>query len=231
MYVDKTAFVYRLVSEGKPYFLSRPRRFGKSLFLSTLRAYLEGKRSLFGGLAIERLEAEGAAEEGREPWVARPVFHLDFDSGYYTAAGELEKKLDATLRVWEDTWQAQRRDGTLGDRFLRTLQQAHAQSGHRVAVLVDEYDKPLLECMDNPALEERNRACLKGFYGALKPADEHLRFAFLTGVTKFSKVSIFSDLNQLRDVSMAAECAGHAESPSASCWTTSVLSWTEWPRR
>ena len=200
LYVDKTAYVYRLAHEGKPYFLSRPRRFGKSLLVSTLRAYFEGKRELFEGLAIEKLEGDGTGA-----WQARPVFHIEFTGGDYTQDGGLVHKLDALLGDFEDAWGIAHDDREFGDRFRRLLKTAHAQTGHRCAVLVDEYDKPLLESMDNPALEDRNRATLKGFYSVLKGADEHIRFAFLTGVTKFSKVSIFSDLNQLRDISLDAD--------------------------
>lgn len=202
LYVDKTAYVYRLAHEGKPYFLSRPRRFGKSLLVSTMRAYFEGRRELFAGLDIERLE-EGAAErEGREPWVARPVFSLSFNGADYSREGGLEDKLEAILRDLEEVWGGDRSDLGLGPRFQRLIELAHAATNHRVVVLVDEYDKPLLETMDDPALEERNRSTLKGFYSVLKDTDEHLRFVFLTGVTKFSKVSIFSDLNQLNDISL-----------------------------
>ena len=207
-YVDKTAYVFRLAHEGKPYFLSRPRRFGKSLLVSTMRAYFEGRRELFEGLEIERLEAAAAEAEGREPWVARPVFHFDFNGGDYTKEGGLEAKLDELLRGLEDTWGDDWSDLPAGSRLRRLIERAHAQSGHRVAVLVDEYDKPLLEAMEDPTLEGRNRAALKAFYSVLKGADDHLRFAFLTGVTKFSKVSIFSDLNQLRDITLSAAYAG-----------------------
>ena len=207
VYVDKTAHVYELARTSRPYFLSRPRRFGKSLLLSTLRAYFEGRRELFSGLAIEALEERAAASEGREAWQAYPVFHLDFNSGDYTKEGGLEAKLDAVLSRWERAWDLPSGTGGFGDRFLSILETAHAESGRRCVVLVDEYDKPLLECMDDPALEGRNRATLKGFYGALKPADEHLRLVFVTGVTKFSKVSIFSDLNQLRDISLERDFA------------------------
>ena len=207
VYVDKTAWVHELARLSVPYFLSRPRRFGKSLLLSTLRAYFEGRRELFGGLALERLEEEDAAREGREPWVARPVFHLSFNTGDYTREAALETRIDTMLKRLEALWAADAQ-GSLGDRFFALMQAAHAKTGHRVAVLVDEYDKPLLECMGDPALEESNRACLKGFYGALKDGDEHLRLAFITGVTKFSKVSIFSDLNQLRDISLSEAYAG-----------------------
>ena len=208
VYVDKTAYVFELAQAGVPAFLSRPRRFGKSLLVSTMRAYFEGRRDLFAGLEIERLEAAAAEEEGREPWVARPVFHLSFNGGDYTREGGLEAKLDELLRGLEDTWGDEWSDLPAGSRLRRLLERAHAQSGHRVAVLVDEYDKPLLEAMEDPALEERNRTALKAFYSVLKDADDHLRFAFLTGVTKFSKVSIFSDLNQLSDVSLERDYAG-----------------------
>ena len=203
LYVDKTAFIHKLVREGVPCFLSRPRRFGKSLLVSTLRAYFEGRRDLFEGLAIERLEGDGP-----DSWQARPVFLLSFNGADYTREGGLEAKLDALLRGFERTWGDDSADLPLGPRFQRLLELAHEQSGHRCVVLVDEYDKPLLETMDNHALEEGNRATLKGFYSVLKDADEHLRFAFITGVTKFSKVSIFSDLNQLRDISLERDYAG-----------------------
>lgn len=197
LYVDKTAYVYRLAHEGKPYFLSRPRRFGKSLLVSTLRAYFEGRRELFEGLAIEALEGDGP-----DAWQARPVFHLEFTGGNYTLEGGLESRLDAMLRRFEGAWGMDGEGFGFDDRFRNLLESAHEKTGHRCVVLVDEYDKPLLESMDDPALEDRNRATLKGFYSVLKGADEHLRFVFLTGVTKFSKVSIFSDLNQLRDISL-----------------------------
>ena len=197
LYVDKTAYVYRLAQEDTPYFLSRPRRFGKSLLVSTLRAYFEGKRELFQGLALEALEGDGP-----DAWQARPVFHLEFTGGNYTIEGGLESRLDAMLRRFEDAWGITGEGFSYDDRFRNLLESANAKTGHRCVVLVDEYDKPLLDVIDNPALEERNRATLKAFYSTLKGADEHLRFVFLTGVTKFSKVSIFSDLNQLRDISL-----------------------------
>jgi len=204
-YVDKTAYVYEMARAGAPCFLSRPRRFGKSLLVSTMRAYFEGRRELFAGLDIERLEGDGPGA-----WTARPVFLLSFNGADYTREGGLEGKLDALLAGFERDWGGED-DGLdgigFGPRFQRLLEAAHSQSGHRCAVLVDEYDKPLLEAMGDPALEERNRATLKGLYSVLKDADEHLRFAFVTGVTKFSKVSIFSDLNNLRDISLSADYA------------------------
>jgi len=206
LYVDKTAFVYRLAHEGAPYFLSRPRRFGKSLLVSTLRAYFEGRRELFSGLEIERLEGEGP-----DAWAPHAVFHFDFTGRNYLEEGALEAALDSHLARWEAEWGIESGGPggrLLGDRFWNLLAAAHARTGRRCAVLVDEYDKPLLEAMDDPALQDRNRAVFKSFFGVLKGADEHIRFAFLTGVTKFSKVSVFSDLNQLRDISMVKEYAG-----------------------
>jgi hypothetical protein len=207
VYVDKTAYVFELAHAGVPAFLSRPRRFGKSLLVSTMRAYFEGRRELFAGLQIERLEEAAAVAEGREPWVARPVFHFDFTGQDYRTA-TLMDTLGEQLSVWEDALGLTGDGRTLGFRFQTLLQRAHDRSGHRVAVLVDEYDKPLLDVMEDEALLERNRGVLKGFFSVLKKADDHLRFAFLTGVTKFSKVSIFSDLNQLSDVSLERDYAG-----------------------
>ena len=203
-YVDKTAYVYKMVDEGKYYFLARPRRFGKSLLVSTLRAYFEGRRELFSGLALEGLEGDG---EGA--WQPRPVFHLDFNGGDYAREGGLEAALDARLARWEGEWGAEGGAGTpLGDRFQALLAAAHDATGRRCVVLVDEYDKPLLEAVEDPALLGRNRAVFKAFFSVLKSADAHIRFALLTGVTKFSKVSIFSDLNNLRDISMERGYAG-----------------------
>ena len=202
VYVDKTAYVYKLVTEGKPYFMSRPRRFGKSLLVSTLKAYWEGKRELFEGLAIERLEGDGP-----DAWQPHAVFHFDFTGwGDYSKDGALELALDAQLSEWEADYGTT--GNSLGDRFGKLLEAAHERTGRRAVVLVDEYDKSLLEAMGDPALLEHNRATFKSFFSVLKRADEHLRFAFITGVTKFSKVSIFSDLNQLRDISLGEEYAG-----------------------
>lgn len=202
VYVDKTAYVHRLAHEGKPYFLSRPCRFGKSLLVSTMRAYFEGRRDLFEGLDVERLEGEGPGA-----WTARPVFHFDFTGQDYRTVA-LEEALGEQLLPWEDTYGLRQEDRTLGYRFQKLLELAHEASGHRAAVLVDEYDKPLLDAMEDEALQARNRGILKGFFSVLKKADDHLRFVFITGVTKFSKVSIFSDLNQLNDISLDARFAG-----------------------
>ncbi|MDR1299766.1 MAG: ATP-binding protein [Oscillospiraceae bacterium] len=200
-YVDKTAWVYELAKEGLYYFLGRPRRFGKSLLLSTLRAYFEGKRELFEGLAIEKLEKE---------WAPYPVLHINLNVKAYKDAADLESGLDANLRRLEKAWnldgQATGRPADV--RFYDLIQAAQEQTGRSVVVLIDEYDRPLTQTMERGKPNDDIRNALKGFYGVLKSTDEWLRFVLLTGVTKFSKVSVFSDLNMLRDISMEEEYAG-----------------------
>ena len=193
VYVDKTALVHKLVTENGYYFLSRPRRFGKSLLLSTLHSYFDGRKDLFEGLAISALETQ---------WKKHPVLHLDLNTGNYTQEDALPSRLEASLREWENQYGVTLSDTTFGIRFETVIRAAFEQTGEKVAVLIDEYDKPLLETIDNTALLETNRATLKGFYGAMKSADPYIQFALLTGVTKFSKVSIFSDLNNLKDITM-----------------------------
>ena len=196
LYVDKTRYIYELVHGSKQYFLSRPRRFGKSLFLSTLKAYWEGKRELFEGLAIEELEKGN--ESAFEPY---PVFYFDFNGQNYQVDTALEDILAEHLRRWEKIYGG---DGSLplSERFRNLMVTAKEKTGKGCVVLIDEYDKPLLEVLENDALEEHNKSVFKGFFGTLKSYDEYLRFVFITGVTKFSKVSIFSDLNQLQDISL-----------------------------
>ena len=193
LYVDKTAFVWRIANTGKPYFLSRPRRFGKSLLLSTFEAYFEGKKELFEGLAIEKMETE---------WKRYPVLHLDLNAEKYDSQKRLEDILNNNLNIWEDRFGKDVRENTLSTRFSGVIRRASEQAGCGVVVLVDEYDKPLLQALGNDALLEDYRKTLKAFYGVLKSADRYLRFVFLTGVTKFSQVSVFSDLNQLNDISL-----------------------------
>ncbi|MBE6340010.1 MAG: AAA family ATPase [Bacteroidales bacterium] len=193
LYVDKTMFIYRLVNDASVYFLSRPRRFGKSLLCSTLKAYFEGDKELFKGLAIEKLETE---------WQKYPVFYFDFNGERYDLAENLEKVLSRHLTQWEEIYGCADPNETVAGRFYNVIIKAHEKTGKRVVVIVDEYDKPLLETMENQDLIEQSRALFKGFFGNLKKLDEHLKFVFFTGVTKFSKVSIFSDLNQLYDISL-----------------------------
>ena len=193
LYVDKTALVYQLANTGSYYFLSRPRRFGKSLLLSTLEAYFQGKKELFEGLAIANLEKE---------WMEYPILHLDLNAEKYSDAGALESILRRFLNLWEDRWGKDDRETTPSDRFTGVIRRAYEKTGRRVVVLVDEYDKPLLQALENAELQEAYRAILKAFYGVLKTMDGYIRLAFLTGVTKFGKVSVFSDLNNLDDISM-----------------------------
>ena len=199
LYVDKTAYIWRMVTTGKPYFLGRPRRFGKSLLLSTLKAYYLGKKEFFDGLAIAGLEKE---------WIEYPVFHLDMNVESYLNLGSLYSALNANLKVLEKKWGKEDNEESPAVRFLNLIRCAYEQTGRKVVVLVDEYDKPLLGIQDDMNADNEIRKVLKGFYGVLKSADEYLRFVFLTGVTKFSKVSVFSDLNHLNDISMNENYAG-----------------------
>jgi len=192
-YVDKTALVYKLANEGKFYFLSRPRRFGKSLLLSTLKAYFQGKKELFDGLAMAELETE---------WNEYPIFHFDFNTGLYTNLEGLNSTMDYQLLKLEQRFGVDKADLSLSDRFRELISRAYEQTGQKVVILVDEYDKPLFETIGNPELQNEYRKILKSFYGVEKTMDSYIRFAFFTGVTKFSKVSIFSDLNNLDDISL-----------------------------
>jgi hypothetical protein len=198
LYVDKTALVHKLATEGKVYFLSRPRRFGKSLLLSTLGAYFEARRDLFAGLAIEQLEQE---------WRVSPVLRLDLNAAEYGTVDGLRGILNSHLLRWEELYGSSHEGASLADRFRGVIGRAAAQTGQRVVVLVDEYDKPLLSTIGNQPLMEQMKGVLKPFYGVLKSADQHLRFALLTGVTKFGQVSVFSDLNQLKDITLDARYA------------------------
>ena len=193
LYVDKTKFVWRAASTGKPYFLSRPRRFGKSLLLSTFEAYFEGKRELFKGLAIEGLEKE---------WIKYPVLHLDLNAEKYDETEGLTSILSNYLTQWEQIYGEGEDEKTLSSRFAGVIRRASGKTGRKVVVLIDEYDKPLLQALCNENLLKEYRDTLKAFYGVLKSSDRYLRFVFLTGVTKFAQVSVFSDLNQLQDISM-----------------------------
>lgn len=205
VYVDKTALVYKLVTEGKVYFLSRPRRFGKSLLVSTLEYYFKGKKELFQGLAIDGLEKE---------WREYPVFHLDFNSTIFQEGKALKIKLEKYLTVWEDQYGLEHDFNLgLGDRFKFLLESVHRITGKCSVILIDEYDKPLLDVLDTGLkmrdddgnerlIEDYNREVLKGFYSTFKAADQDLKFVLLTGVTKFSQVSVFSGFNQPMDISM-----------------------------
>ena len=209
LYVDKTAYVYHLSKASKVYFLSRPRRFGKSLFLSTLAAYFLGQKELFKGLYLEKAEEELAAQEQREPWQEYPVLYFDFNTGLYDTIESLISRIHLFLSPLEKKYNKPPSEGDLAQRFEEILEWVCEQTGRQVVILVDEYDKPLLQTMEgNEDLNEAYRNMLKAFYSVIKTCDQYIRFAFLTGVTKFSKVSIFSDLNNLRDISLEKHYAG-----------------------
>ncbi len=205
MYVDKTALIYNLVKEGTIYFLSRPRRFGKSLLVSTIKHYFLGHKELFQDLAIEGLEKE---------WLEYPVFHIDFNGVNFLQSGKLEEILEGTISQWERIYGKSQDFTDVGRRFAYVLHEAHRRTGRRCVVLVDEYDKPMLDVLDTGVrveadgqeflLEEWNRNFLQGFYSVFKAADADLQFVLLTGVTKFSQVSVFSGFNQPQDISMDA---------------------------
>ncbi|MBQ9277212.1 MAG: ATP-binding protein [Lachnospiraceae bacterium] len=202
IYVDKTDYIYKLAQNGGQYFLSRPRRFGKSLFLSTMKAYFSGERELFDGLAIEKNK-----QDKDELWEAFPVFYFDFNQKNYLKDTALEEVLIGHLEDWEQLYQIDNSDKPIEKRFSLLMRKAYESTGKRCVVLVDEYDKPLIDVMDNEKLQEHNKAVFKGFFSVLKSYDEYIQFVFITGVTKFSKVSIFSDLNQLKDISLSSEYA------------------------
>ena len=193
LYVDKTALIYQLAKRGRYYFLNRPRRFGKSLLISTLEAYFQGKRELFQGLAMEELEKE---------WLQHPILHLDLNIEKYDSIESLGNILNNALTRWEKIYGDEPSESSFSLRFAGIIRRAHELTGQRVVILVDEYDKPMLQAINNEELQREFRNTLKPFYGALKTMDGDIKFALLTGVTKFGKVSVFSDLNNLNDISM-----------------------------
>ena len=193
LYVDKTALIYQLAKRGRYYFLNRPRRFGKSLLISTLEAYFQGKRELFQGLAMEELEKE---------WLQHPILHLNLNIEKYDSIESLGNILNNALTRWEKIYGDEPSEASFSLRFAGIIRRAHELTGQRVVILVDEYDKPMLQAINNEELQREFRNTLKPFYGALKTMDGDIKFALLTGVTKFGKASVFSDLNNLNDISM-----------------------------
>ncbi len=193
VYVDKTARMYELTSTSKCCFLSRPRRFGKSLLLSTMEAYFLGKRELFKGLAIEKFEKE---------WKQYPVLYLDLNSGEYNSVENLESNLNTIFAKWEGMYGSSETENTFEMRFKGIVERAYEKTGEEVVILVDEYDKPILTAIDNEELQEQFRSKLKSIYSVLKTQSDYIRFAFLTGVSKFSRLSVFSDLNNLEDITL-----------------------------
>lgn len=202
LYIDKTPLIWKMVDEGKYYFLSRPRRFGKSLLMSTIQAFFEGKKQYFDGTVGEPLFI--ASDESVDwNWESYPIMHLDLNTDKYTNKEALEGRINDFLHTQEELYGTRPSETSFGLRFEGVLDRAYKQTGKRVVILVDEYDKPLLQAIGNKELQDEFRGTLKSFYGALKSKDGCIKFAFLTGVTKFGKVSVFSDLNSLEDISMS----------------------------
>ena len=193
VYVDKTDLIYQIAQTGGYYFLSRPRRFGKSLLISTMESYFQGEKELFEGLAIEKLEKD---------WTAYPVLHLDLSGVTYTDENVLNEKMENTLRQWEKIYGLVNDFKTDSVRFSNIIDAAYEKTGKPVVILIDEYDKPLLDTAGNEPLREAIRSRLQGFYSVMKSQDGKIRFGFLTGITKLGKLSIFSGLNNLNDISM-----------------------------
>ena len=198
VYVDKTAYIKPLLRHGKYIFLSRPRRFGKSLLLSTLESYFEGRRDLFKGLAADSMDLD---------WTPSPVLRFDFNAEDFSKDEGLEILIDGYLWKYEKIFGNREKKLTVSQRFKNLIEAVYEKTGRKVVILIDEYDKPLLEIEDCKEVFEKNQRTLKSFFGNLKSMDRYIRFAFITGVARFSKVSIFSDLNNLKDISMADDYA------------------------
>ena len=202
VYIDKTPYIEKLLRLGRIFFLSRPHRFGKSLFLSTLQAYFEGKKELFEGLYIADHEEELAHRLRREPWEESPVLYFDFNAKYYEDLDTLKKRIDSQLRELERRYEVKQEDEDVEDRFIYLIKTIYEKTQKQVVILIDEYDKPLLLTLQDPELNEANRSLLRAFYEVLKHCDRYIRFAFLTGITKFSKTNLFSGANNLKDISL-----------------------------
>lgn len=201
VYVDKTGYIETLTkSKGTYYFLARPRRFGKSLFLDTLAEYFSGNRALFNGLAIDSLHTE--------EWERYPVLRINLTGKDYSEAGSLLNHITDQLQALEDEYGLEHSSSEFEGRFGSLIKRASQAAGKRVVILVDEYDAPLSSTIDNPDLQETYRSQLHGFYSVLKKEEEYIRFCFLTGVTRYGKVSVFSGLNNLNDITFDDEYAG-----------------------
>ena len=208
LYVDKTRYIEKLFSTGNVFFLSRPHRFGKSLFLSTLKAYFEGKKELFDGLYIAKVEEELARKQKREPWEAHPVLYFDLNAKVYDDKAALRTRLNQQLQKHEELYSVTPKSNDPDDRLVDLINSLFQKTGKRVVILVDEYDKPLLETIENEELNQANRAMLRAFYEVIKQCDGAIHFALLTGITKFSKTTLFSSVNNLKDISLLDEFAG-----------------------
>ena len=198
IYVDKTSHIHRLATTGKYYFLSRPRRFGKSLLISTMDAYFSGKKDLFKGLAMEQLEKD---------WIEYPVLHLDLNTGRYIKPEDLDVVLDQHLNNWETRYGVVRKYDDSSARMNDIIDAAFSKTGRKVVILIDEYDKPIVNNLGNESLADYYRKTLQGFYSVLKAKDGQIKFGFLTGVSKIGKLSVFSALNNLKDISMVKDYA------------------------
>ncbi len=216
VYVDKTDLIYKIAKTGQYYFLSRPRRFGKSLLLSTMEAYFQGKKELFDGLAIASLEKD---------WTEYPVLHLDLSGVAYTKEDVIAKVLSNALCKWEKEYGNENNSDIPGIRFGNVIEAAYRKTGRQVVILVDEYDKPVIDNLDRPELRDKIREELRGFYGVMKSKDGRIRLGFLTGVTKIGKMSVFSDLNNPKDISMDSrytDICGVSETDLTDCFAESV---------
>lgn len=198
VYIDKTDLIYKMVNEGEYYFISRPRRFGKSLLVTTLEAYFLGKKELFKGLKIEKEEKE---------WEQYPVFHLDLSAITYSSYEDLTNILESNFEKWESIYGKNPIEKIYSDRLIGLMERAQQKTGKHSVILIDEYDKPLTDTIGNTELQEKNRALLQGFYGVMKKGDRFIKFALLTGVTRYGKLGVFSANNNLRDISTVNDYA------------------------
>lgn len=200
-YVDKTNYIRRMIENGTIYFLSRPRRFGKSLFLSTLQSFFEGRKELFAGLDIY--------DWTEWDWTEYPVFRIDLNAKNYNYQQSLAERISSQLEDYEKLYEIEpSSDSSLDGRFISVIRQACLRTGRSVVVLIDEYDKPILDTIDNDMVKDLHRDTLRAFYSAIKSCDQYIRFCFITGITKFGQLNIFSGLNNLKDVSLWNEYAG-----------------------
>lgn len=196
LYVDKTAYIYNLIKKGVYYFLSRPRRFGKSLLLSTLDALFRGRRELFRGLAIDSLDWD---------WEEYPVMHFDFSGKEYTEEDHFDRIVNESLSRWEEQYGCVGTSRDVDERFRTVIRSAYEKTGKQVVILVDEYDQPLLKTLHDEGKRDRFRSRMQTFYSVMKTMDTCIKFGMLTGVTRFSNVTVFSGLNNLNDISLDSQ--------------------------
>jgi hypothetical protein len=198
LYVDKTDLIYKMTHAFESVFLSRPRRFGKTLLTRTIQSYFEGRKELFEGLAMERLETE---------WVKHPVLHFDFGGLKEESVANLKERLGEMLEYYEDIYVGERRGSSLGGRFAKLIRRAYEQTGQRVVLLIDEYDVPMLHVLTAPHKIAQVRTVMHEFYSQIKPSNDYLRFVFLTGISTFSQLGMFSELNNLVNITNMNEYA------------------------